>query len=106
MTNFVAVVFGKDGTEGDSMFAPEMKYPYHDGMTLDEIKQLVAHDEDWNYIVEDGGLDEIAGAWVVDEKTYELITNIDGDFGSDSSLYRAIHTMKRQLKKAAERVIK
>lgn len=121
-TKLMAVGFGTDGCCGDSGYQPEHAVPYVEGMTINEIKRAIQkHElvELWAElkadcteaeldaaILEQETCSDFAGAWIIEEKMYNVIKNVSGDWGGDSAVYAAIRTMKSQIQAGAIKTLK
>lgn len=81
---------------GDSYYSLGSCVPYHDGMSLDDIKQAFK-----NKIANDYGQEEaeeyadaVKVAWILDEKTYHALGNSIPNCYNDTQAYTANHTLK------------
>jgi hypothetical protein len=115
MSKLFAIPFGTDGTDGDSSWHPEtLNCDKSDTFASLKAKLLAAtNDQDSPFagLADDMGdegctMDELAGFWIIDQKTKRMIDSCDmSDIGCDSALYRHISAVKRMVKAGAIKTI-
>ncbi len=115
-----AIAFGTDGTCGDTNFHP-IPLPCPTKPTFEKLakafkafsikerlyvlqkdpKQGANHEEEYNDCL-DG---ELAGFWIIDERTKKAIEKMGLNDGSDSALYASIKCIKQLAEAMAVKII-
>lgn len=115
-TPLFAVPFGTDGTEGDSSWHPNfLNCDSSDTFATLKDKLLAATKDQHSpfanlakdeSLSDEDPMDELAGFWIIGHREKLMIDASDGgEIGSDSALYRHIHSVKSMIKAGAIRTL-